>query len=586
MSARGIEWMLVVIIVAAGCHRSATTPTENATAVVSVANDAVTTPEEEFANVDPKRMSPNFRKRSPEKLRQRIRDTVARMQADTEPRQRRQALQRVANAVLQYQQQHGSLPADSPQLSWRVAVLPFLGEDRLHREFHQKEPWNSPHNEALVTRMPKVLGDDPLGLTRCFLASENKSSGVLLFEGSENDQIFWTQPAEQPVATESPPRRIVLRDGTVCEFDVNVSVDAWRKWLSRESASSETPEWLRRFSARTMVQEFSAGSLDESAGPLRPTLPVEAWGVLHLEPRRLLRNPHVHAVVQNALAEPDPMTSTTVLQSMLGPYGSQLRTILHWMKERGVDPLRLESQTVVIPSVVWNGPVVGAELFAVVCRAPAPFDVEGLITHEFELSAAYQFREQGSSAGIIDLRRSFAWHFSDDATALFGGQTLVASLSEAQPNDSRLTAMWDVAGNAPAAMFVDCVPLQSFMQQQVPVSVPFLREAIPSLRDATEIVLALDPDSFTWGTLSIFFREAQAARNVHATVSSQIDEERKRLIQRDSTEPLSIREEWWAELLAGLQCECEGERLQLTITRPQRWEALLQQLITRAGQKY
>ncbi len=44
-------------------------------------------------------------------------------------------------------------------LSWRVAILPFLGQGELFKEFHQDEPWDSPHNKGLVARMPQVFGD-------------------------------------------------------------------------------------------------------------------------------------------------------------------------------------------------------------------------------------------------------------------------------------------------------------------------------------------------------------------------------------------------------------------------------------------
>jgi hypothetical protein len=41
-------------------------------------------------------------------------------------------------------------------LSWRVALLPYLGEDNLYRLFRLNEPWDSPHNKALLSKMPKV----------------------------------------------------------------------------------------------------------------------------------------------------------------------------------------------------------------------------------------------------------------------------------------------------------------------------------------------------------------------------------------------------------------------------------------------
>ena len=44
-----------------------------------------------------------------------------------------------------------------PLLSWRVLVLPYIEEDKLYREFHLDEPWDSPHNKKLLSRMPAVL---------------------------------------------------------------------------------------------------------------------------------------------------------------------------------------------------------------------------------------------------------------------------------------------------------------------------------------------------------------------------------------------------------------------------------------------
>lgn len=46
-----------------------------------------------------------------------------------------------------------------PLLSWRVAILPFLGEEEaaLYELFHLDESWDSPHNRELLGRMPAVF---------------------------------------------------------------------------------------------------------------------------------------------------------------------------------------------------------------------------------------------------------------------------------------------------------------------------------------------------------------------------------------------------------------------------------------------
>jgi hypothetical protein len=44
-----------------------------------------------------------------------------------------------------------------PLLSWRVALLPYLGLDNLYRQFRLDEPWDSEHNKKLMAQMPKVF---------------------------------------------------------------------------------------------------------------------------------------------------------------------------------------------------------------------------------------------------------------------------------------------------------------------------------------------------------------------------------------------------------------------------------------------
>jgi hypothetical protein len=42
-----------------------------------------------------------------------------------------------------------------PLLSWRVALLPYLGYGELFDEFRLDEPWDGPHNRKLLERIPK-----------------------------------------------------------------------------------------------------------------------------------------------------------------------------------------------------------------------------------------------------------------------------------------------------------------------------------------------------------------------------------------------------------------------------------------------
>jgi len=45
---------------------------------------------------------------------------------------------------------------DKPLLSWRVAMLPYIEQTNLYKQFHLDEPWDSEHNKKLIDKMPKI----------------------------------------------------------------------------------------------------------------------------------------------------------------------------------------------------------------------------------------------------------------------------------------------------------------------------------------------------------------------------------------------------------------------------------------------
>ena len=69
-------------------------------------------------------------------------------------------LKQIGLAMQNYAQANKHLPADirgkdgKPLLSWRVQILPYIEQMPLFTEFKLDEPWGSPHNKALVERMP------------------------------------------------------------------------------------------------------------------------------------------------------------------------------------------------------------------------------------------------------------------------------------------------------------------------------------------------------------------------------------------------------------------------------------------------
>jgi hypothetical protein len=80
-------------------------------------------------------------------------------------------LRHIALAMLNYHDANlGRLPAAAicdkngkPLLSWRVAILPYIEQQHLYKQFKLDEPWDSPNNKRLLAQMPRIYklpGDD------------------------------------------------------------------------------------------------------------------------------------------------------------------------------------------------------------------------------------------------------------------------------------------------------------------------------------------------------------------------------------------------------------------------------------------
>ncbi len=143
-------------------------------------------------------------------------------------------LKQIGLAMHGYADTHKHLPAAAiydddgrPLLSWRVAVLPHLGEEALYREFHLDEPWDSEHNARLIERMPQFYRSPgqrelaagrttylaPVGEKTLFEGREGKrfqeitdgtSKTIMAVEAGKAQAVVWTKPDDWPVAADAP----------------------------------------------------------------------------------------------------------------------------------------------------------------------------------------------------------------------------------------------------------------------------------------------------------------------------------------------------------------------------------------------
>ena len=147
-------------------------------------------------------------------------------------------LHQIIIAALCYENSRGTFPpayvsdkAGQRLLSWRVLLLPMLDQVALYEQFHLNEPWDSPHNRALIPKMPQVLvsPDEPpeAGKTR-YLSVRGKdtvlsgakgvrmaeitdgtASTIAIVEVAPNAAVIWTKPDDFEPDPKQPTKGLI-----------------------------------------------------------------------------------------------------------------------------------------------------------------------------------------------------------------------------------------------------------------------------------------------------------------------------------------------------------------------------------------
>ncbi len=135
---------------------------------------------------------------------------------------------------------------DKPLLSWRVAILPYIEEEALYKQFKLDEPWDSKNNKPLIEKMPKIftipntkdkegttryrvfVGDNAMftykkALFKFANIPDGTSNTGLIFESA--NAVIWTKPDEM----DFNPKQVTT---DVLYFDKNdrtfmVMCDGW-----------------------------------------------------------------------------------------------------------------------------------------------------------------------------------------------------------------------------------------------------------------------------------------------------------------------------------------------------------------------
>lgn len=130
----------------------------------------------------------------------------------------RQRLLKVALAIHEFEAAHGSLPAGTGGLSWRVQLLPYLGEQELYGRFNRTEAWDSPTNKPLVEKMPPVFASagKPAPPGQTYLRSFAGESAII----PAPPLPAKGPPPRRPPGEVVPGRSVLIPDGTSCTLAV------------------------------------------------------------------------------------------------------------------------------------------------------------------------------------------------------------------------------------------------------------------------------------------------------------------------------------------------------------------------------
>jgi hypothetical protein len=142
------------------------------------------------------------------------------------PMELRNNLMQIALAMHNYHDAFGAFPTAArydakktkPLLSWRVSLLPYLEQQALYDKFHLDEPWDSPHNKALIEQMPAIYRSPgrpgmkagttcyvlPTGeqaifsgtdvATALHSVTDGTSNTVMVMHTTEKRAVVWTKP--------------------------------------------------------------------------------------------------------------------------------------------------------------------------------------------------------------------------------------------------------------------------------------------------------------------------------------------------------------------------------------------------------
>jgi biopolymer transport protein ExbD len=245
--------------------------------------------------------------------------------------QRRNQLKQLGLAMHNYHDVNKSFPPvehgldnqfdkdGKPLLSWRVHILPFLGEEAadLYREFRLNEPWNSEHNTSLLDQMPSVFktADSPTKTSMLAVVgpgtiyegkrgvalkeiTDGTANTILLLLAGDDKAISWTKPEDLPLVEADPITAIgkingnefqaVFCDGSVQSLHKDLDPASLRNLLIRNDGNTIDRKQLRpKRPASKSSEQGNTSATGTDAAKVSVVINVRADGTTDFEDRKV-----------------------------------------------------------------------------------------------------------------------------------------------------------------------------------------------------------------------------------------------------------------------------------------------------------
>jgi hypothetical protein len=167
-------------------------------------------------------------------------------------------------------------------LSWRVAILPYIDQEELYRQFHLDESWDSEHNRKLIARMPALyaapgtsVGETGMTCYQVFvgpgaafgpvrpgspavgISQINDGTTNTLMVVEATNPVVWTKPEDLPFDPQGKLPGVgglfadgfnaVFYDCSVRFLRKNIDDASFRAMITREGGESVDPmDFVRR----------------------------------------------------------------------------------------------------------------------------------------------------------------------------------------------------------------------------------------------------------------------------------------------------------------------------------------------------